>query len=224
MIDFELSFSVADVGGVDQAQNELFERVHRAAAAAGVKFSPRLVGGPRKTAAEDKAKAGVPERLVAGISLFSTLTAEENAALASQMQRKDYKRGEVIARTGTVLQALCIVSYGVLVGSVEEDGRKIEVIRLAPGDYFGEFGLLSGEPLNGELTALTRAVIYEISKDALTPILKARPSIAEELSESLASRPLANRTVLDQHGPKEQQEVGLADRVATNIRRLFSLH
>jgi hypothetical protein len=30
--------------------------------------------------------------------------------------------------------------------------------------------------------------------------------------------------VLDYSGHKEQQEIGLADRVAANIRRLFSLH
>jgi CRP-like cAMP-binding protein len=173
---------------------------------------------------EEKGESGIPERLLAGISLFSTLTADEKAALAAQMQRKDYKPGEVIARKGTILQALCIVSYGVLVGSEEEDGRKIEVTRLAPGDYFGEVGLLTGKPLNGELTALTRAVIYEISKDALLPLLKARPNMAEELSESLASRQLARRTVLDYQGHKEQHEDGLADRVAANIRRLFSLH
>jgi small-conductance mechanosensitive channel/CRP-like cAMP-binding protein len=224
MIDFELSFTVPEVAAVDRAQNELFDRVYRAAAAAGAKFSPRLAGAARKAAPEDKTESGIPERLLAGISLFSTLTAEENAALASQMQRKDYKPGEVIVKTGTILQALCIVSYGVLVGSVEENGRKIEVIRLAPGDYFGELGLLTGEALKGELTALTRAVIYEISKDALSPLLKARPSIAEELSESLASRRLAHRTVLGHHDHAEQHEEGLADRVASNIRRLFSLH
>jgi len=223
MIDFELSFSVADIGAVDQAQNELFDRVHRAAGAAGVKFSPRLSGSSIKTVAEDRAESGTPERLLAGISLFSALTAQENAALASQMHRKDYKPGEVIVRPGTVLQALCIVSYGVLVGSVEENGRKMEVIRLAPGDYFGELGLLTGESLNGELTALTRAVIYEISKDAISPLLKARPSIAEELSESLASRQLAHRTVLHRLDQKDQHQEGLADRVAANIRHLFSL-
>jgi small-conductance mechanosensitive channel/CRP-like cAMP-binding protein len=225
MIDFELSFTVLDVGAVDRAQNELFDRVYRAAAAAGAKFSPRLAGVARNAAPEEeKTETGRPERLLAGISLFSTLTAKENAALASQMRRKDYKPGEVLVKTGTILQALCIVSDGVLVGSVEENGRKIEVIRLAPGDYFGELGLLTGEALNGELTALTRAVIYEISKDALTPLLKARPSIAEELSESLASRRLAHRTVLHDHDQNEQHEEGLADRVASNIRRLFSLH
>jgi hypothetical protein len=45
-----------------------------------------------------------------------------------------------------------------------------------------------------------------------------------ELSESLATRQLARRTVLDYHGHKEQHQEGLADRVAANIRRLFSLH
>jgi small-conductance mechanosensitive channel/CRP-like cAMP-binding protein len=223
MMDFELSYTVADVSAVDQAQNELFDRVYRAAAAAGAKFSPRLAGSPRK-APGDKGEPGIPERLLAGISLFATLTVEERSALAARMQRKDYKPGDVIVKKGTVLQALCIVSDGVLVGSVEEDGRKIEVTRLAPGDYFGEVGLLTGEPLNGELTALTRVVIYEISKDALFPLLKARPNMTEELSESLATRQLARRTVLDYHGHKEEQQEGLADRVAANIRRMFSLH
>jgi small-conductance mechanosensitive channel/CRP-like cAMP-binding protein len=224
MIDFELSFTVADIGAVDQAQNELFDRVYRAAAAAGARFSPRLSGSPRMSAPENKGESGIPERLLEGISLFSTLTAQEKAALASKMRRKDYKAGEVIVKKGTILQALCIVSYGVLVGSAEENGRKFEVIRLAPGDYFGELGLLTGEPLNGELTALTRVTIYEISKDALSPLLQARPNMTEELSESLASRRLANRTMLDFHGHNEQHEDGLADRVAANIRRLFSLH
>jgi hypothetical protein len=49
--------------------------------------------------------------------------------------------------------------------------------------------------------------------------------MAQELSEILASRQLANRTVLG-HREKDEQATGptLADRVAANIRRLFSLH
>jgi CRP-like cAMP-binding protein len=222
MIDFELFFTVADISVVERAQNELFDRVYRAAAAAGAKLSPRLSGVSKESAAQDSGESRIPERLVAGISIFSTLTGEERAALASQMHRKDYKPGEVIVKAGTILQALCIISYGVLVGSMEQGGRKIEVIRLAPGDYFGEVGLLTGEPLNGDLSALTWVVIYEISKDTLTPLLKARPGMAQELGERLATRQLAHRTVLDQRADKEQE--GNANRVLGNIRRLFSLH
>ena len=67
-------------------------------------------------------------------------------------------------------------------------------------------------------------MIYEIPKAALSPLLKARPAMAEELSECLASRQLANRTVLDHPDHNERHPERLADRVAANIRRVFSLH
>jgi len=223
MIEFELSYSVADVGAVDRARNELFNRIQKATAAAGIRFAPRLAGAA-PAAVPDNGQSAVPDRLIAGISLFSSLTGDEKAELASQLQRRDYKAGDVVVAADTILQALHIVSYGVLAGSTKEGGRMIEVARLAPGDYFGEVGLLTGEPLQGEIVALTRAVTYEISKAALSPLLKARPAMAEELSESLANRLLARRTVLDLHHHKQQPEAGLADRVAANIRRLFLLH
>ena len=93
----------------------------------------------------------------------------------SQMRRGDYTPSQVIVEVGTIMQALFVVSYGVLVNSTQESGHQREVARLATGDYFGESGLLTGEPLTGQVTALTRAVIYEISKEALSPLLKARP-------------------------------------------------
>jgi len=224
MIDFEMFYSVADVSDASPAQNELYDRVYRAAAVVGARFSRRLAGLQSDSSSEDKDLVGEPEHLLAGVSLFSALTAQEKAALVAQMQRKNCKPGEVIVKAGAISQALFVVCYGVLVGSTEENGRKIELVRLATGDYFGESGLLTGEPLIGQVTALTHAVIYEISKDALCPLLKARPAIAEELGETLARLQLANRTVLDHHADDERHEEGLADRVAANIRRLFSLH
>jgi CRP-like cAMP-binding protein len=197
--------------------------VYRAATAAGIRFASRLAP-LTVNAAPDAAESATPARLIAGISLFSTLTDSEKAALAAQMIRKDYKSGDVIVQNGNVVQALNIISDGVLVATEEQNGRQFERMRLTPGIYFGETGLLTGQPLAGEITALTKAVIYEISKDALLPLLKARPGMAEELSELLANRQLARRTVLDQLQTNEAHQDGLASRVATNIRRLFSLH
>jgi len=224
MIDYELTYSVADISAVDLAQNDLFDRIFRAAASAGAKFSPRFAAARIDASTKDNEPKSVPERLLAGISLFSTLTANEKALLASKMERKDFSPGDLIVKAGTILQALSIVSRGVLVASIEEGGRKIEVARLARGTFFGEIGLLTGEPLNGEIIALTRVFIYEISKDALSPLLKARPGMAEELSESLASRRLTHRAVLDHSHEEAQHEEGLAKRAAANIRRLFALH
>ena len=223
MIDFELGFSVADIGVGDDARNEVFDRVYRAATAAGIRFASRLAP-LNANSATDATESATPARLIAGISLFSTLTESEKATLAVQMIRKDYKAGEVIVPNGTVVQALNIISDGVLVATEEQNGRRFERMRLTPGIYFGETGLLTGQPLTGEITALTKAVIYEISKDALLPLLKARPGMAEELSELLASRQLARRIVLDQLHTNETHQDGLASRVAANIRRIFSLH
>jgi CRP-like cAMP-binding protein len=223
MIDFELGFSVADIGAVDDAKNEVFDRVYRAAAAAGIRFASRLAPLNVNTA-PGPTESATPDRLIAGISLFSTLTESEKAALAMQMIRKDYKSGEVVAPSGTVVQALNIISDGVLVATEVHNGSQFERMRLTPGIYFGETGLLTGQALTGEITALTKAVIYEISKAALLPLLKARPGMAEELSGLLASRQLARRTVLDQLYTNEAHQDGLASRVAADIRRLFLLH
>jgi small-conductance mechanosensitive channel/CRP-like cAMP-binding protein len=223
MIEFELGFSVAHIGLIADAQNELFDRVYRAVAAAGIRFASRLAPLSIANVPQDTELA-TPSRLIAGISLFSTLTDSEKAALASQMTRKDYKPGEVIVQNGTVVQALNIISYGVLVATEEQNGHSIERLRLTPGIYFGETGLLTGQALSGQITALTRAVIYEISKDAMLPLLNARPGMAEELSELLASRQLARRTVLDLLQGDESHQEGLASRVAATIRHLFSLH
>jgi len=223
MIDYELSYSVTDFDAVSRAQNDLFDRVFRATAAAGVRFSPRFAGSSQRGDSKEQAALGIPERLLEGISLFSTMTAEEKVALASHMERKEYQPGELIVKDSTVLDTLCIVSDGVLVASEEDNGREIELARLGPGEYFGELALLTGESLPARVTALTRVVIYEISKDALAPLLKARPSIVEELGQSLASRRLAYRSLLDHHRHVEQHEERRSERLTAAIRRLFAL-
>jgi small-conductance mechanosensitive channel/CRP-like cAMP-binding protein len=224
MLDFELSYSVADVALVGDAQNELFDRVYRAASIAGARFAPRLAGVEPKAMRLDTNETSVPERLLNGISLFASLTLQEKAALASKMQRKMYPAGTIVVRSGAVLDVLCIVSDGVLVAAVEENGQLVERVRLTPGIYFGERGLLTGEALKGQIAALTDVSIYEISKDALAPLLKARPRMVEELGEVLAARQLAQRTVLGPPESEEPHHEGIAQRFASSMKHLFSLH
>jgi small-conductance mechanosensitive channel/CRP-like cAMP-binding protein len=222
MIDFELCYAVSDIGVVDSAQNEVLDLAFRAAAASGARFAPRLMGSVTSAKPLDE-EPSTAERLLAGVSLFSSLAAGEKSTLASRMTRSEYKPGEVVARRGAILKSLCIVGSGVLKASEDDDGREIERARLTPGTYFGEAGLLTGRPLAGEIVALTKVVIYEVSKEALLPLLKSRPGMAEELSEALASRQFARRSVQVDHDTESPAE-SLADRFAANIKRLFSLH
>ena len=122
------------------------------------------------------------------------------------------------------MQFLSIIAYGVLAATEEDGGSVVERLRLTPGTYFGEVGLLTGKPMNGQIAALTRVVLYQICKEALLPLLQARPSMADELSELLASRQVARQTVLDEMHASHRSEEGLAKRVLADIKRLFFLH
>jgi small-conductance mechanosensitive channel/CRP-like cAMP-binding protein len=221
MIDFELAYAVSAIALVDDAQSEIYDRVFRAVAAGGIRFASRVgVSSAPKISPADHVQVG-PENLLLGISLFSVLTQAERAELATQMVRRDYKPGDVVVRSGNVVASLNIISDGVLVATEDLNGRVVERLRLTPGVYFGETGLLTGQPLNGDITALTRVVIYEISRDALCPLLQARPSMAEELSELLANRQRARLTVLDQFRVDEPHSEGFAIRLAEKIRAIF---
>jgi small-conductance mechanosensitive channel/CRP-like cAMP-binding protein len=221
MIDFELYYVVRDVAAVDDSRTELFDRVYRAATAAGMAFASR---NAISASVAPSVELSVADRLLANVSLFSTLTGEERGFLAAQMQRRTYGANEVVVSPGTVVQSLSIIAYGVLVATEEDNGSIVERLRLTPGTYFGEVGLLTGKPIKGQIAALTKVVLYQISKTALLPLLQARPGMADELSELLASRQLARQTVLDEIHANHHSEQGLTKRVLADIKRFFSLH
>jgi small-conductance mechanosensitive channel/CRP-like cAMP-binding protein len=223
-MEFELGFSVSDISGVDAAQSELFDRIYRAVSASGMRFAPRLPSPNGPAATADAGTGGAAEKLLAGIALFATLSGAETAALAAKMSRKEFKPGDMVTQAGVISQTLCIVSDGVLSATVESDGEVTERLRLTPGSYFGETGLLTGEASIVSIRALTRTVIYEISKDALCPLLLGRPSIADELSETLAELQLRERAPDGGSLRGDTHKARLAARVAESIRHLFSLH
>jgi hypothetical protein len=79
------SSQIADIGAVS-AQNELFDKgLTGGRRARNQVFRASTVAGQ---AIERPKRNREFARLLAGISLFSTLTVDEKAALASQMQRR----------------------------------------------------------------------------------------------------------------------------------------
>jgi len=130
---------------------------------------------------------------VSNIPLFSSLTEDEKEHLASHMQRRTYRKDAVIAEQDAQLRSLTIVRSGVVSITRHEGHRQIELTRLAPGDYFGENGLLMGTGEVGTVRALTFVVTYEIGEDCLSPLLHDRPALAEELGAIMAKRIEAER-------------------------------
>lgn len=220
-VSYELGFLVSDIRSVDVVKSEILRRAFNAASIAGSGFAPELGSGGHF---ENHDQPIGHRCVLRAISLFDTLTEAERDGLLDRIVRRVHPAGSVVASGGTVMQVLVIVRRGVLV-AWEHDGRdSIEGTRFTPGLYLGERGVLTGEPLGGNVTALTDAVTYEISKDALAPILKARPAVAEQLGEALELWEQSRQSVLKRHRDARLVESTIVGRVAGTIRHLFALH
>jgi CRP-like cAMP-binding protein len=124
---------------------------------------------------------------------------------------------------GTVLQSLFIIGSGVVSLTHEGIEGEMELLRLGPGDHFGEIGMLTGAAATVRISALVPTTVHELAKADLTPILEARPPVAQELCRALARLQAAGRLSaspeLDESVPKHR----LTDWFSDRLHRLYDV-
>ncbi len=223
-VEIELSFRVADLGRVGKAKNELFDLIYRHVDAAGLQLAGSTasvhVAVEQSGVSAVAKRTATPIRLMNSIPLFAGLTDEEKDDLSSAMNRLTFHKDAVIAHQDTSLTSLMLIRSGV-VAVEEKDGEgSIELARLAPGDFFGERGVLLGALELADFIALTPVVIYELPKARLAVILRDRPAIAEELALLLASRTKAEAAL---HPAQPLASQGASVALSTRIRELFHI-
>jgi CRP-like cAMP-binding protein len=74
---------------------------------------------------------------------------------------------------------------------VSQDGVEREVSKLGPGEFFGEMGLLTGEPRTATIVAESDVECYRVGKEEFQQLLEDRPALAEEVASVLARRRLS---------------------------------
>ena len=186
-------------------------------------FSLQRATEPFRRAGRTLNRASEPERVLAQSTIFADLTPEERAALAKKLQRKLYEPGEVLLEPGVVLSSLFLIASGVLSVTHPEGTKWVEILRLGPGDHFGEIALLTGEGAWGRITALTPTVVYELPKKDLAPILEARPQVAHELSRALAQRQAAGRMVSSAERGTSEPTANASRWFTERLQKLFNL-
>ncbi len=159
------------------------------------------------------------------LELFQSLTDEERSELAAGLITAPFVQGEAITRQGAQAHWLYIIVEGDAAVEVSIDGKTNEVAALHAGDFFGEMGMMTGEPRTASVFARTDVTCYRLGKEAFEDILRRRPAIAEQISLILARRLLE----LDAVREKVSQE-SLDDRMRnmqgaflTRIRDFFGL-
>jgi len=126
------------------------------------------------------------------IELFSSFTEPECRKIAERLIYAPFLAGETITRQGDVAHWLYLIASGeVEVRFETEDGQRRSLGKIqggGSGGFFGEMGMLTGEPRTASVIALTDAECYRLDKDGFEQILRARPGIAEDVSAVMSQR------------------------------------
>ncbi|NQV33236.1 MAG: mechanosensitive ion channel [Phycisphaeraceae bacterium] len=130
------------------------------------------------------------ETLLQRIELFSTLNREERRHLSESMSECQYRAGDVLVQQGEPGDSMYILVEGLLGVYLEKANvaASVKLAQIEPGQFFGEMSLLTGEKRSATVLAATDAVVFEISKADLCPLLDRRPQLAVTLAEVVAQR------------------------------------
>jgi small-conductance mechanosensitive channel/CRP-like cAMP-binding protein len=239
LMDFKESFGsyavrywLTDLAVDDPTNSVVRTRIYFALRRAGIPLSipahSLFVTDEDQSRLERKRAEEIDERVAAlkKVELFQSLTDEERSSLASRLRVAPFVRGEAMTRQGAKAHWLYLITRGDAEVRVAIDGNLSEQIAiLHQGNFFGEMGMMTGEPRSATVIALTDVECYRVDKEAFNDILKQRPEIAEDISEQLARRRVeldAAREGLNEEAIQARLRYHKGD-LLQSIRRFFTL-
>ena len=159
------------------------------------------------------------------LPLFVQLSDQECRDIAEHLVYAPFARGDVLTRQGAVAHWLYMIIAGeARVVRDTAGGERLHLANLGAGEFFGEMGLLTGEPRQATVIAESDMECYRLDKSGLEEIIRERPEIAEELSNILAARVERNEAALKQAGHHTlPEQTGLRTAIVGKIRTFFNL-
>lgn len=180
---------------------------------------------------EERALIGAPNvelRLTAlkSVSIFQSLTHDELMRVAEKLIYAPFLPGEAIMVQGQIAQHLYILARGEVEVRVSlEEGATSPVAHVVAPHFMGEGGMLTGEPRRATIVAITEVECWKLEKEAFQDILRARPQIADEISQVLALRNVELMAVRDGLSEEAKRNRVRSERQSLlgRIQRFFAL-
>jgi CRP/FNR family transcriptional regulator, cyclic AMP receptor protein len=107
--------------------------------------------------------------------------------LATAMQRRLYKRGQVIFHQDDPGASVHVIESGrIKVVLASPDGEELLLRVLGEGELFGELALLDGRPRSATVIALEDTVTHVLERSSFLDFLRNHPDAALDLCRALA--------------------------------------
>ena len=149
-------------------------------------------------------------------SILKVLSHAEAMQLSKTAAVINCFKGEQLIRHGEQADSMFLVSEGSLEVKIrDKNDQLIKVATLWPGDCVGEMSLLTGAPRSADVFAKADAVLVEIKKENIAPILESNPRLINEISDLLAKRQAHSASAASDAGNEglREQSKGLAKKI-----------
>ncbi len=159
------------------------------------------------------------------ITLFAPLTDKELESLVDHLRYSPFTKGETATKQGNVAHWLYVLETGSVEVRLRGDVVTKDVACIEAPGFFGEMGLLTGEPRLADVVALTDIECYRLDKDAFNHVMQARPEVAAQFSRTLAERRVelyAVREGLTEAEKNARTQVE-QERILERIKEFFAL-
>ena len=148
----------------------------------------RLEAQQREAEAHAPPRFSLTEETVSRIPLFQRCSPDARAELISLFTPRSAVPGERIFRRGDPPEDIFFISSGAV--EVELGDRRI---KLGPGDFFGEMGVLSGEPRSADVTAVDFSDLLTLGRRDFLHFVERHPDLRAAVDAVVEQRTEMNR-------------------------------
>lgn len=157
------------------------------------------------------------------VDFLRALNEEELRVLAASVSLESFGRGEVLVREGEPGDAFYVIRRGTVeVLARAEDGRTVHIRDLTRPAFFGEMALMTGEPRNATVRAVSDVEVLRMDRDGFTHLFKAHPEAVAEIGDVIAARLSERREMLAAVSGADGQR-GRRSWLLAKMREVFDL-
>lgn len=229
-VEYDLRFFARDWASVPQVRDAALSRAWYALRRAGfaIPFPQREVAvrNVPETREEERRERRRQEAFEAlrSVPVFAPLSDAQVHGLARHARLERWAAGERLVRQGDDGGSLFALRSGeVRVVRTDGRGESQELARLSAGSFFGEMGLLTGDPRSASVVALSEVEVVVVEKEAFTPLLQEDGHLVRALSEALEARSRERARAYAVAAPESPAPATDSGAFLVRIQRFFGL-
>jgi CRP-like cAMP-binding protein len=159
------------------------------------------------------------------VDFLDVLPPDAHRSLAAAAAVRLYAPGETIVKKGDASNELFIIDRGEVAIELPrpEGGAPITVAKLGSRKFFGEMGLLTGEPRTASVRAAGECELLVLEKEAFHQTLASHAGVVDKLGGLLAERQAELEAAASSKRPEAEQVQDRSRRLISQIRDWFKL-